>query len=70
MYTSFYNWMPVEYKKVISMHQFENRSNLFIQYLIENSLLNSLNHIYQPVCLWLIILLNIQKSIEKHLNLN
>lgn len=52
------------------MHQFENRSNLFIQYLIESSLLNSLNHIYQPVCLWLIALLNIQKSIEKHLNLN
>ena len=52
------------------MHQFENRSDLFIQYLIENSLLNSLNHIYQPVCLWLIVLLNIQKGIERHLNLN
>ena len=49
------------YTKWIAMQQFENRSNLFIPYLIENSLLNSLNHIYQAVCLWLIVLLNILK---------
>ena len=65
----FFKLLPV-HKKMNSVHQIEDQSKIFLQYLIENWLLNSLSHIHQAVCLWLIALLNILKSIEKHLNLN